>query len=127
VLDTLNDPRSWSRDGVTFARTDGAADFAVMLASPQTSEQLCRPLVTLGQVSCRAGSHAVINHYRWVVGQPDYGRDRTGYRQYVINHEVGHVFGQVHVGCPGPGLPAPVMQQQTLGMQGCTPNPWPYP
>jgi len=128
VTATLNDPRGWGQGlGATFARTDGAADVVVVLASPRTSEELCRPLVTEGIVSCRAGNRAVITYMRWVAGAPDYGRDRTGYRQYVINHEVGHVFGNVHVNCPGPGRPAPVMQQQTLGLQGCAPNPWPYP
>ena len=129
VMVTLNDPRGWGRDGAaTFARTDGPGDIVVMLASPQAIEQLCQPRRIEGMVSCRTGNRAVLNFYRWVLGQPDfYGRDRTGYRQYVINHEVGHVFERVHEQCPGPGLPAPVMQQQTLGLQGCLPNPWPYP
>lgn len=128
VLDTLNDSRSWGHGGRrSFARTDGAYDVRVVLASPQTSRAMCRPLETLGRLSCRSGDAAVLTYYRWVNAIPDYGRDRTGYRQYVVNHEVGHALGQGHVGCPGRGEPAPVMMQQTKGLVGCEPNPWPFP
>ncbi len=128
VLGTLNHPSSWGRDGaMTFARTDGPADVVVVLASPETSERLCRPLDTGGTLSCSVGDRAIITHHRWVLAHPDYGTDRTGYRHYVVNHEVGHVLGYGHVPCPGAGVPAPVMMQQTLGLRGCAPNPWPFP
>ncbi|MBW0116952.1 DUF3152 domain-containing protein [Pseudonocardia sp. KRD-169] len=128
VLATLNDQRGWGRDGaMTFARTDGDAEIVVVLASPDTSAALCRPLVTYGKLSCRSGPRAVITFHRWVLAHPDYGDDRTGYRHYVVNHEVGHVLGHGHESCPAPGAPAPVMQQQTKGVPPCAPNPWPYP
>jgi hypothetical protein len=127
VLATLNDPRSWAADGLAFARTDGDADVVVVLASPETSAQMCRPLVTFGRLSCRQGNRAVITTYRWVTGMEDYGDDLTGYRRYVVNHEVGHVLGHGHEPCPAPGRPAPVMQQQTKDVDPCVPNPWPYP
>jgi predicted Zn-dependent protease len=74
-----------------------------------------------------ANRGAVPNHYRWVDGHPDYLGDLTDYRRYVLNHEVGHILGLGHVDCPGSGVPAPVMQQQSIGLNRCAPDPWPYP
>lgn len=127
VLATLNDPRSWGHGGTrTFARTAGAADVVVVLASPDTSAALCRPLVTYGRASCRQGTRAILTSYRWVVGAHSFP-DLAVYRQYVVNHEVGHVLGRRHEQCGGAGQLAPVMQQQTYGVAPCRPNGWPYP
>jgi hypothetical protein len=127
VMDTLNDPRSWGHgDTMSFARTDGAATFRVILASPDTSARLCAPAQTRGTLSCGGGDKAVITMYRWMNGVPDYGTDLTGYRHYVVNHEVGHVLGHAHAYCD-PGHIAPVMVQQTKGLHGCLPNSWPFP
>ena len=127
ALATLNDRRSWAHDGYTFARTDGAADVRLVLASPDTSARLCLPLRTFGKLSCHSGAVTVLTIYRWVNGIPEYGKDLTGYRHYVVNHEVGHALGHGHLRCPGRGKRAPVMMQQTKGLLGCTPNGWPYP
>lgn len=129
VLDTLNDKRSWARDGRSFAKVAkvSQADVTVVLASPETSAALCRPLVTGGRLSCRNGRRAVLTNYRWVNGQDDFGDDLTMYRRYVVNHEVGHFLGHGHHYCPGKGKRAPLMMQQTKGLKGCLPNAWPYP
>jgi hypothetical protein len=130
VLATLNDKRSWTENGRrTFARTDDAdADIDVVLASPAKSASMCLPLRTFGKLSCRSDAHtAVLTYYRWVKAIPEYSGNHDGYRRYVVNHEVGHVLGHEHEYCAGKGKLAPVMMQQTKGLKGCRPNPWPHP
>ncbi len=128
VLATLNDPRSWGLNGrMTFARTDGAAEIRVVLASAATVDKLCAPVDTKGVLSCGHDGMAALNFTRWAEGAATYGADRTGYRQYLVNNEVGLLLGHPHVECPGPGQQAPVMQQQTVAVEPCTPNAWPFP
>ncbi len=122
---TLADKRSWGGEGYTFRRVSSGGDFRVLLATPATVDRLCAPLDTGGEVSCRNGQYVVLNAKRWLIGAATYGADLASYRRYMINHEVGHALGHGHVRCPGPGRLAPVMLQQTLGLDGCVPNPWP--
>ena len=126
VMSTLNDPRGWGADGsISFARTDGDADLRVVLASPALVDKMCAPLETVGKVSCGIKGHAVLNYLRWVDGSQAWAGDKVGYRQYLVNHEVGHVLGHRHEYCGGAGELAPLMQQQTGSMAPCQPNPWP--
>ena len=134
VEETLGDPRSWGNGGrMSFQRVgeaEAAADhyeFKVTLISPGNMERYCPGVGTGGYTSCRYGDRAVINLARWATAVPDYEGDVATYRQYVGNHEVGHALGNGHEDCPGAGELAPVMQQQTLGLEGCTKNAWPYP
>jgi hypothetical protein len=128
VMQILNDPRSWGHGGtLTFARTDAKkADIRVVLASPDTSERMCRPLETRGVESCSIGNKAILTTYRWANATKEFP-SVTLYREYVVNHEVGHVLGHHHQQCPGRGKVAPVMQQQTIRVAPCTPNGWPFP
>ncbi len=127
VMDTLNDPRGWGAGGtISFARTEADAPIRVVLATPDLVDTLCAPLTTRGFFSCASDGHAAINHTRWVTGTSEFP-DLTVYRQYVVNHEVGHLLGHPHVSCPGAGLLAPIMQQQTVAVAPCLPNDWPFP
>jgi hypothetical protein len=126
VQATLADPRSWGAQGAhRLIRVSGTSDLRVILATPETTDALCAPLQTRGRLSCRNGDLAVINAWRWANGASAYPDDLGGYRRYVINHEVGHALGWKHTSCPDPGALAPVMVQQTLGLEGCRSNPWP--
>ncbi|WP_344296456.1 DUF3152 domain-containing protein, partial [Streptomyces synnematoformans] len=136
---TLNDDRSWGgRGGRTFERVrpDEESDFVITLASPGTTDEWCaKSGLDTGEqdVSCdsAATERVMINGFRWARGSKTYGDDIRGYREMLINHEVGHRLGKGHVGCSRDGALAPVMMQQTksLSTDGatCKPNPWPYP
>jgi hypothetical protein len=128
----LDDPSSWTAGGtVRFQRVPQStdADFTVYLASPATAEAICKQgnLEIDEYTNCRLSpGKVVINSARWLTAVPGYGASLDVYRGYAVNHEVGHQLGYGHELCPGPGQPAPVMQQQTLGLHDCTANAWPY-
>ncbi|MFY1705669.1 MULTISPECIES: DUF3152 domain-containing protein [Micromonospora] len=127
VATILADERGWTADGRWRLQRVGAgsaADFTIHLATPVTRSRLCGDL-TDRYTSCRNGDRVVLNVARWVNGVPHFGDDLETYRRYLVNHEVGHRLGRGHELCPRAGGPAPVMQQQTLGLHGCLPNAWP--
>ncbi|MFK0158731.1 DUF3152 domain-containing protein [Streptomyces sp. NPDC090493] len=126
----LADPRGWTADGHSaFQRvSSGPADFVVRVATPGTVDRVCGKygLDTGGEVNCNVADQVMVNLRRWLLATPVYAHRVKDYRALIINHEVGHFLGHGHVGCPGPGQPAPVMMQQIKGMHGCLPNVWPY-
>ncbi|HEU4423153.1 MAG TPA: DUF3152 domain-containing protein [Pilimelia sp.] len=150
VQATLADPRSWIGGGdVAVRRIDsGKPDLHIRMASQKTARARCGFEIPV-DVSCRDGGNVYLNAARWIRGAVAFGGDLAGYRRYMINHEVGHFFGQRHKPCKVHGGPAPVMMQQTFSTsnneiaaitagvpQGvtiprngkvCAPNPWPFP
>ncbi|GAA3769519.1 hypothetical protein GCM10022403_001180 [Streptomyces coacervatus] len=126
----LADPRGWTADGHSaFQRvSSGPTDFVVRVATPGTVDRTCAEggLDTEGRYNCSVGHKVMANLERWLLATPVYAKDVTAYHALIINHEVGHFLGHGHVGCPGPGRPAPAMMQQIKGMHGCVPNVWPY-
>ena len=126
----LNDRRSWRatrKAAFQLVSTAEHADLHVYIATPDTTDRLCAPLLTRGKLSCQVGNRVVLNAKRWVFGAETYGNDIINYRRYLINHEFGHTLGYQHTDCAGKGKTADIMIQQTKGLGGCKANPWPYP
>jgi hypothetical protein len=124
----LDDPEGWRSAGVGFDRVAEGGDFTLWLATPDQMTGFaedCSP-----EYSCRVGRNVVINEERWshgaLPGALD-GLDLGVYRAMAVNHEVGHWLGHDHSGCPAAGQLAPLMMQQSKGLDGCVANQYPLP
>ncbi|GAA4908577.1 DUF3152 domain-containing protein [Streptomyces coeruleoprunus] len=126
----LAHPRGWAAHGRgAFQLVSEDADFVIRIATPRTADRLClaQGLDTGGELNCETTEGVVVNLKRWMLGSPTFTGTPAEYRHLIINHEVGHEIGiRQHMGCPGPGKPAPVMMQQIKGLKGCVSNAWPY-
>lgn len=124
--ETFDDPRGWRSAGIRFVPVAKGGAFSLVLA-----EASWLPRFSSGcsaTWSCRVGRYVVINQERWKHASPAWngaGLPLRSYRHMVVNHETGHWLGLGHSACPGPGRLAPVMQQQSKGLQGCRFNPFP--
>ncbi|MFC6287816.1 DUF3152 domain-containing protein [Nocardioides sp. GCM10027113] len=128
VAQTLADPRGWRSAGVSFRRVASGGSFSVVLAEASTVPSFSP--VCSASWSCRVGRYVIINQMRWQHATPSWNHARKSLRSYrhmVLNHETGHWLGHGHLGCGGRGQLAPVMMQQSKGLDGCRHNPWPLP
>jgi len=93
IRSTLIDPRGWSRKGYKFVQRRGRfkVDVEFEMASPDEIERRYgRRLRNFSVCESRAkGSLIVINSRNWKKG-------RKKYKQYVVNHEMGHAIGKEH-------------------------------
>lgn len=125
---TFNDPRGWRAAGYAFRRVAAGGNFTLYLAAAGTVPGFGYPCSSMW--SCRVGNNVIINQTRWQHASPAWNAQHLplrDYRHMVIDHETGHWLGHRHSGCPGKGRLAPVMMQQSKGLNGCRFNPFPLP
>lgn len=124
---TLNAKKGWSlSNNIRFVRSTTDCSFTIWLAAPDQ-------MTSFGAIcdaywSCAVTPNVIFNWDRWRYTSEPWkkaGGTLDDYRVMVINHEVGHWLGFGHSNCPVQGQPAPVMQQQSIDLQGCVFNPWP--
>lgn len=121
IIIYLNDPDGWNTKGYTFEHVDSNEDVFIRLASLKTIDQQCG---LGGNLSCAelGGRNMYLNANRWFHGAKESKLNLESYRQYMVSHEIGHILGFNHEKCPCPGCKAPIMMQQTLGIEKCIPN-----
>lgn len=126
VMAVLTDDRGWKRAGFDFVENP-RAPHSIVLAEGGDVDRLCKPYDTFGRYSCQNGPVVALNADRWRGATPTWPASLKAYRTMLINHEVGHLLHLHHPSpqCPGAGLPAPVMTQQSTELDDCRANPWP--
>jgi len=123
---TYDDPRGWRASGIRFVPVARGGAFTLVLAQASLVPSFSSSCSSMW--SCRVGRYVIINQDRWEHASPAWNAAHLALRDYrhmVVNHETGHWLGLHHAHCPGPGRLAPVMQQQSKGLEGCRFNPFP--
>jgi len=130
VEEILQDARGWKRASVIFKKVESGGRMHVILAEAK-EVAAAAPWVCSDKLSCSVGDLVLINDDRWRGGSDSYnelGVSIERYREMVLNHEVGHFLGHRHIlSCETEAGQAPIMLQQSTGLEGCQPNSWPLP
>lgn len=124
---TLNDSRGWAQMGITFQQVTSGGSFTLVL-SEASQVPTFAPWACSADWSCQVDPYVIINQDRWLFGTDAWnsaGGSLRDYRHMVVNHETGHWLRHPHEYCGGAGQLAPIMQQQSIDLQGCKFNPWP--
>lgn len=131
VISILKHPKGWEHidstvkfkivDHQTFIHTKSPRKIPIRLSTDKTIVGVCG---FSEKLSCcdMSTKQCWINFYRWKNGSKHSGLPLHKYKNYVINHEVGHALGRLHSDCECDGCSAPIMMQQTKGIGSCKPN-----
>ncbi len=132
--ETIQDKRGWARmPHYSFEQTRRKADADIWFHMA-TSQWLKQAFGRTGNglsVTVTGGdgpAEVYFNKTNWNHPPHKFSGDITTYRQYLIQHELGHAvmnLKDVSLKHYDESLPCPVMYQQSLGTsERCAPNPW---
>lgn len=132
IIKTLKDPEGWeSVDKIRFKYVSpkkfkeirSKNKIFIRLSTNRTISDICG-FDPKERLSCcdMLTREVFINFHRWKHGAKPSKLNIYDYREYVINHEVGHAIGRLHTGCPCMGCSAPIMMQHTISIGKCSPN-----
>jgi hypothetical protein len=127
IQDVLTNKKGWSKLGYNFNFMDVNTNphFCIKIVPESTIVRICK----FKGLSCADSNTNTIyiNINLWRKGSSKSKLNLEDYRTYLINHEVGHILGKQHIdkNTLKPRTKAPVMIQQTLGINDCIPNCWP--
>lgn len=130
INETLNDPRGWASYGLTFMKDSRFVNFNLYKKSPMEIYERADRDEEFKKLSATFSFHdgripdVYINEENWENPPDCFTGSKTEYRQYVIQHEIGHVLGQDHEPEGEEGELCHIMYQQTKGTKKCIPNPW---
>lgn len=135
VKEALHDPRGWKQFGYIFSIVGDPykADIKIYLTCPDNMRKLSSNSTNELNLCDMTKRIVYVHADRWLNKHTQYnksGMSLEDYRTYVINHEVGHALGCMHLDTCLLDGKSPVMKQQTPGQvdatgNTCTPNPYP--
>ena len=136
IKQTLQDPRGHAGNNIIFKRCWGHhIPEVIMRLTPRHEIQTLFPsdeLVNLSVTDFSGHPRKIyIDHINWHTIPEDFEGCMKQYRQYIIQHEMGHAIGiydHAHPVHDAIGHHCHPMYQQTKGTKGlCRANPWLYP
>jgi len=130
IRKTLADPRGWAGRGYTFVHRAHIQPVDVVLALCDKDEMDARfghaPELRDLSVTNFGTRPARVYFHRdnWESPPPLFTGTLQSYREYLVQHEIGHALGRGHATEETDGGACPVMYQQSKGTSRCTPNAW---
>ena len=130
IQKTLADTRGWAGRGYTFVHRAHTDSVDVVLALCNKDEMDARfghslELRDLSVTNFGIWPACVYFHRdNWESPPPSFTGTLQTYREYLVQHEIGHALGKRHAAEGTDGGACHVMYQQTKGTSRCTPNPW---